>query len=187
MVSQMLIQFGRELTALTTLELSRDAIIGLTLEGLDLFLTLGDEPHGDTLNAASRESGLNLAPQHGRQLKAHDAVEHTTGLLGIHQVQVNVARMLDGLENRRLGDLVEDNAACFVGRQAKHLKQVPCNGLSLAVFITREPHDVGFSSLGLEFLHLVLFIIGNLIQGLEAMLHIDTEIFLMQIADVPKT
>ena len=59
-------------------------VVGLALEGLQLALTLNDETHGHALHATGREGRLNLAPQHGRQLEAHQAVEHAACLLGIH-------------------------------------------------------------------------------------------------------
>ena len=54
---------------------------------------------------------LHLAPQHWRQLESDDAVEHAACLLGIDQVHVEMARMLDSLDDGRLGDFVEHDAA----------------------------------------------------------------------------
>ena len=79
---------------------------------------------------------------------------------------------------------MEDDAPCVLGLEPKHLEQMPRNGLSLAVFITCEPHDVGLGSLILEFLDLFQLVLGNLIQRLEAMLHVDAEVLLVQVADV---
>ena len=101
--------------------------------------------------------------------------------------QVDGTRMLDSIENGRLGDLVEDNAPGVLGLESEHLEQMPCDGLSLAVFITCKPHDFTLRSLILEFLDLFHLVFGNLIQRREAMLHVDTEILLVQVSDVTET
>ena len=187
MVGQMAVQFGLELASLVTGKLGCDAVIGFALKSLDFLLALGDESNGHTLHTSSRQARFDFTPQDGREFKSHNAVEHTAGLLGIHQVQVDVAGMLDGIQDGGLGNLVENDTACVVGRQAKHLEQVPGNGFSLAVFITREPHDVGLGGLILELLDLFLFVFRNLINRLKAVFHINTKVFLVQVTDVAKT
>ena len=74
-----------------------DAVVRLGLESLQFALALDDKPHGDTLHASCRQGRLHLAPQHGRHLEAYQTVEHAAGLLRVHQVHVQVARMLDGV------------------------------------------------------------------------------------------
>ena len=106
-------------------QLGADVEVGLALEGLNLALALNDESHGDTLHTACRQRRLHLAPQHGRQLEAHNAVEHTACLLGIHQVQVDAAGMLDGSENGRLRNLVEHDAVGLLLVETQHFAQMP--------------------------------------------------------------
>ena len=102
-----------------------DAVVGLALELLNLAFALYDEAHGYRLHASGRKRRLHLAPQHGRELEAHDAVEHAACLLGVHEVHVQMARVLDSGENCRLRDFVEYDA---VGRrlvQSEHFAKVP--------------------------------------------------------------
>ena len=115
-------------------------VVGLALEGLQLALALDDEAHGDALHAAGRQRRLHLAPQHGRQLEAHQSVEHAAGLLRVDQVHVQRAGMLDGLEDGRLRDLMEHDALGLLLVEPQHLAEVPRDGLSLAVLIACEPH-----------------------------------------------
>ena len=187
MVGQVLVEFSRELAPLAAGELCRHAVIGFALEGLDFLLALSDQSHGHALHSSCRESRHDLAPEHGREFKAHDAVKHATCLLSVDQVQVDVARMLDGIEDSRLGNLMEDDAARVVGRQSQHLEQMPSNGFSLAVFITCEPHEVGLSSLILEFLDMLLLVFGNFVERFEAVLHVNAEILLVQVTDMSET
>ena len=74
-----------------------DTIVWFALELLDFTLTLHDEAYGNTLYTTGREGWFHLSPQYRRELEAHDAVEHTTCLLGIHQVHVQMAWVLDSV------------------------------------------------------------------------------------------
>lgn len=74
-----------------------DTIVWFALELLDFTLTLHDEAYGNTLYTTGREGWFHLSPQYRRELEAHDAVEHTTCLLGIHQVHVQMAWVLNSV------------------------------------------------------------------------------------------
>jgi hypothetical protein len=78
----------------------------------------------------------------GRELVAHDAVQHPAGLLGVHKVYVYVPGLLDALGDDFFGDLVEGHAAGLVVRQVQQLLQVPGDGLALAVRVGGEIHGV---------------------------------------------
>ena len=84
--------------------------------------------------------------------------------------------MLDGVQDSGLGNLMEDNAPGFVCRESQDLKQVPRDGLSLAVFITCEPDKFCLVCLVLEFLDLLLLVFGYLVERLEAILNIDAKV-----------
>ena len=118
-------------------------IEGLAVEGHDFLLAVHDEAQGHALHPAGGEFGLDLAPQHGREFEAHEPVQHTPGLLRVHQVQVDVAGMLDGLQDGRLGDFVEYDAAGLRLVQAQRLRQVPGDGFPFAVLIGGEPDGLG--------------------------------------------
>ena len=101
------------------------SIVWLRLECLYLSLSLHDESHCHALHSSGRECRLHLAPQHGRELEAHDAVEHPACLLGIHEVHVEESRMLDGVEDGGLGNLVEHDAVGVLFVESEHLAQMP--------------------------------------------------------------
>ena len=153
------------------------AVGRFAVEGLYLAFALGDEAYGHRLYAAGREGGLHLAPQHGRQLKAHDAVQDAACLLGVHQVQVDLARMLDGAQDSVLGDFVEDDAPRVFGLQSQHLVQVPGDGLSLAVLIGCEPDGFGFGRFFLQVGDELLLVCRNFVLRLEVVVDVDAEIF----------
>ena len=68
--------------------------------------------------------------------------------------------------------------------QPEHLKQMPGDGLSLAVFIGCEPYHLGLLGFLAEVGHQRLLVVGNLIFRFEAVGHVDAEIFLFEVADV---
>ena len=165
-------------------ERAHHAIRFLGLEVLNLALALDDEPDGHALHAAGRERRLHLAPQHGRELEAHDAVQHAAGLLGVDEAHVEVAGRLDGVEYGRLRNLVEDDAARVLGLELEHFLQMPRYSLSLAVFIGREPDGLSLGRRAAQFVHDTLFVVGYLVDGLEVVVHIDAEVVFLQVAYV---
>ena len=65
----------------------------------------------------------------------NQSVEYTTCLLGIHQVHVQMAWVLDCVKNSLFGNLVEDNTVCLLLIQSQYFAKVPADGFSLAVLI----------------------------------------------------
>ena len=180
------VQLGRH-TGLAALGLHRagDAVVGLALEVAYLLLALGDEPHRHTLHAPGRQGRLYLLPQHRRELKAHDAVEHAARLLGIDQVDVDGAGVLDGLHDGRLGDLVKHDALGILGLEPQHLVEMPRDGLSLAVLIRGQPHRLGLLGSLLEVGHEGFLVAWNFIYRLKAIVDVDAEVLLVQVTYVP--
>ena len=72
-------------------------------------------------------------------------------MLGHDQGHVDLTRILDGLEDGLLGDFAEHDALGLLLGQLECFLQVPTDGLSLAVFIRREPDDLGGFGEFLEF------------------------------------
>jgi hypothetical protein len=64
-------------------------------EGLDLPVPVVHHAGGHRLDAARREAPADFLPQQGRELVAHDAVQDAAGLLGVHQVLVDVPGLAD--------------------------------------------------------------------------------------------
>ena len=153
------------------------------MESDDLALAFDDQPHGDRLHTARRQRRPHLFPQHGRELEAHQPVEDAARLLGVHQVHIDRAGFLDGFEDRPLGDFVEDDAFRPIDREPQHFGQVPCDGLSFAVFIGSEPHGLRLREFR-KLVHDLLLVARNLVDGLEAVVDIDSEVLLREVADV---
>ena len=73
----------------------------------DLVLAFADHAQRRALHAAGGQSRANLLPQQRRQIESHQEIEGTPRLLGVDQVDRQLARLRHRLLNRRLGDLVE--------------------------------------------------------------------------------
>ncbi len=119
------------------------------LEGHALAFAVHDQAQRDRLHAAGGQSGGDLAPQHGRHLVAVEAVEDAAGLLGLHQLHVDLAGRLHGAHDALFGDLVE-REALHGNLGLEHLEQVPRDGLSLAVLIGGEVDLGRVLELGLD-------------------------------------
>src|SRR5690606_32540542 len=63
-------------------------------KGETFTFTVDDEPGRGRLHAAGRQAGPDLAPEHRRDLIAVEAVEDATGLLGVDERGIEVARVL---------------------------------------------------------------------------------------------
>ena len=110
----------------------------LTLEGTDLLLPLHYDAGGHALYAACGQAAAHFAPQQRGELITHNAVKNAAGLLGIHQILIEGAGVLDGFADHLLGDLIKGDAVGLVVRNSQQLLQVPGNGLSFAVRVGCE-------------------------------------------------
>ena len=119
-----------------------DVPVGGGPEGHPLALTVDHQPGRDRLHAARRQPRHDLLPQHRGDLVAVQAVEDPSGLLGVDQVDVEVAGVGHGLGDGLRGDLVEHHPP---GRHLRLqlLQQVPGDGLALAVLIGGQQELVG--------------------------------------------
>lgn len=165
------------------MELRHDAEIGGRPEGDDLAFALDDEPHGDALHAACGERRTHLLPEDGRELEADQTVEDAARLLGVDQIHVDRAGLLDGFEDGPLGDFVEDDTLGLVNGETQHFGQVPCDGLSFAVFIGGEPHGPVLRG-AREFVHDLAFILRDLVNRREPVGEIDSQILFREVANM---
>ena len=124
-------------------EVGPDLPVFLRRELLDLPFALDDQPDDDRLDAAGGEPAPDFGPEQRAELVAHDAVEDPPRLLRVHLVVVEDRRILERLEDRVPGDLVENDAPGFLARELQHRRQVPGDGLALAVEVGREKDFVG--------------------------------------------
>ena len=140
----------------------------------DLPLPLHNQSHGDGLHTPRRQAPGNLCPQQRRNHITHNTVQEPAGLLRIHPVVIQIARILEGFLNRPLGDLVKHYTTIFVRLAANGLLKVPGNRLPFSIQIRCQIDMV--SRLG-QTLELAdhLFLAGqNLVTGAPVMIGIDT-------------
>ena len=156
----------------------------LRLEIFDLPIPVIHHPGGNRLDPACGQAPLDLLPQQGAQLIAHQPVQNTPGLLGVHQVLVDVPGAFNALAHHVFGDLVEGDPLRFLVRQIQQALEMPADGLSLAVRVGCEVD--GVRRLG------GLFQIGNdgflaldrLVDRLKVVVHIHAEIAFLQVPEV---
>ena len=116
-------------------------------ESLDLEFTVADEAQRDGLDAASRAGARQLAPQDRGQVEADEVVERAAGEIGLDQRRVDLARVLHRVEDRVLGDGVEDDTLDLLVLEdflvPQDFEYVPGDGLAFAVRVGRQNDLVG--------------------------------------------
>ena len=135
------------------------------LEGGALGLALHDEAQGHGLHASGGDAALDGLPEQGRDLVAHQAVQHAPGLLGIEKVLVELARMGQGLLDGAGGDLVELDAFDVLGLVADQLRHMPGDGLPFAVWVGGQIDGVGLGCGAAQLADHVLLIVDDLVLG----------------------
>ena len=139
-------------------------------------LLVDDEPGRHRLHAAGRQAGHDLLPQHGADLVAVETVEDASRLLGLDEVHVELARVVGGVEDRLLGDLVEDHPLDRdAGLRLQLVEEVPGDRLTLAVLIGGEVELVGVLEQALELGDVRLLVPGHDVVGLEAVVDVDRQ------------
>ena len=176
---------GGELPAVRGLEQRLDGPVFLGHERADLVFAVHDQTGRDALHAARGQAALDLAPQEGRQLVAHDAVEDTARLLRVDQIDVDVARVLDAVLDRGLGDLVEGDALGVLVLQLEQLLDVPRNGFALAVRVGCEVDEIALADLTAQLPDDFILTLDRHIFRLEIVLKIDAHFLFRQIAQMP--
>ena len=102
----------------------------------------------------------------------------------VYEVHVDGARVGYGVEYCLLCNLVKNNALCAVNGQIEHLCQVPCNGLSLAVFIGCQPHGFGTVCEAREFIYKFALVCRYLIEWLVLVIYIYAETLLRKVTNM---
>ena len=115
----------------------------------DFAFALHDHAQRHGLHPAGGEAPANFVPKQGRDLVAHQTIEHAARLLRVHQLLVDHAGVLKRLLNGVLGDLVEHhpvNMRPAVLLALQLLLQMKADGLAFAVGVGRQVN--GFDALG---------------------------------------
>ncbi len=135
-------QAGLEIGAVRGAQLRLDLPVFLRLEGLDFQLAVADQAQRYRLHPAGRTRAGQLAPQHRGEVEADQIIERPAGEIGVHQLAIDLARMLhcsgdgvlcNGVEHHPLDIDILEHTALF-----QHFEQVPGNRLALAVGVGCE-------------------------------------------------
>ena len=137
-------------------------------------LALDDQADRRALHAAGGQPAVDTAPQHGRHLVAIETVEDAAGLGGVDEAVVEIAWVVDGVVDGRLGDLVEHHPL-HGHLRLEVLEEVPRDRLALAVFVGREIELAGVLQRGLEILDDGLAALGQLVGRLEPVVDVDVQ------------
>ena len=156
----------------------RNAEGTFSLKSLNFAFTFHNEPHRHALHTSSRKTAAHFSPQHRRKTKSQHAVEHTTRLLCIHQIQINRARMSNSVQDSCFRDFVKNDTARRSRVQFQNFRKVPRDGFSLAVFIGCQPNGLRLLSCCTKITHHFLFVSRNFVVRLEGF-RIHTIVFLI--------
>ena len=174
------VQLGRERRRLRLrvgdagVELGGDVPVAGAAERHPLALARDDDAGRDRLHASGGQLRRDLLPQHGADLVAVEPVQDAAGLLRVHQIVVQVARVLSGGPDGRLGDLVEHHPLDWDAR-LEGLQQVPGDGLALAVAVCRQIQLVDVLEQVLQLGDGVLLVGADDVERFEVGIDIDAE------------
>ncbi|MPN17862.1 hypothetical protein SDC9_165217 [bioreactor metagenome] len=93
----------------------------LGLKGLDLPLPVVHHPGCHGLDPPCGKAPADFLPQKRAELIAHDTVQNAPGLLGIHQILVDVPGLANRLLHHLFGNLVKGHPAGLFIRQIQKL------------------------------------------------------------------
>ena len=122
-------------------------------ESLPFLFTLDDEAQGHGLDASGGDAAFDVFPEERGDLVSHEAVEHAAGLLGVEQVDVEVARMIQRLMYGTGGDFVELDTLDVRIFVLQEFGDVPRDGFPFAVGVGGEEDGVHLGSRVAQGLH----------------------------------
>ena len=175
---------GEARLAAGTAQLREQRPVLLRYEGVDLALAVDDQPYRHALHPPGREAAADLAADQRAELVADQPIDDAACLLRVHQVQVDAARIGEGLVDGALGDLAEGHAADLVSAQAGVLGDVPGDRLTLAIEVGGQPDQVGASRLVGQLVQLLAPILQRHVAGLEVVVHVHAQAARRQVADM---
>ena len=147
----------------------------LRLENLAGLLALNNEAQGYRLHASGRYAALDGFPEQGRNLVAHQPIQHAPGLLGVKKMRVKLARMRQGVLDRARSNFVELDALDVLGLVTDNFRHVPGNGLPLAIRVRGKVHRVGLGRRSAKIADHVLFVFDHFIMRREVVFLVHTK------------
>src|ERR671931_557288 len=124
------------------------------------------------------------APQDRRDLVADQPVQDPAGLLGVEQLEVDLAGAAESLEDRVPGDLGEGDPLGHRGVDVEEGRYVVGDRLALAVVVGREHEVLGPLPRLLQRGDVLLRVLGDLVGDLEVVLDVHAEVALREVTDV---
>ena len=167
-----------------SLERSVHLVVGDALEVHYLLLPVHHEPEGHGLHAACGQASADFPPEYGGELESHQTVQHAASLLRIHEVEVYVPGILDGVEYGVPGDFVEYDSAGARLVESERFAQMPGDGLPFAVFIGCEPYRSGFGCSLPEFRDDLLLGRRDGVFRFETVFDVHAQLVALKVADV---
>ena len=138
-------------------------------------LALHEQAHCHRLNPAGAQPPRHLFPQQRRKGVTHQPIEDAPGFLGMHQLHIEVAGVLESPADGLFGDLVKHHALHrHLG--AEQLQQVPADRFPLPVFVSCQQQLVGALEGILELLDHLFLVLRHHVEGLEVGGGVDAEI-----------
>ena len=166
------------------LELGRERPVLLGDEGLDLLLPVDDQAQGDGLDPAGRQPPGDLLPQERADEIAGEPVEDAPRLLGVEQVEIDLAEALEGRLDALLGDLIEGHPEDVRVRVRQELAEMPGDGLAFPVGVGGENDPLALLGRLLELGDRLLLLGDDFVGRLEVGGDVDPHLLFRQVADV---
>ena len=102
------------IAGVSTDKISKNTVSRRSAESLYLALFLYDQTNRYRLHTTCRKTGCHFLPEDRRQLKSNDTIQHTTCLLCIHQIIVDITRVGDSVQYITLRDRRENDTVRFL-------------------------------------------------------------------------
>ena len=184
LVAVLALQLRLEGGRLLALEVRLERPVFLRYESLDLALPVHHQPQRHRLHAAGGDAAPHLVPEQRRELVAHDAIQDAPRLLCLDPVDVDLAGVVEGPLDAVLGDLFEQHPHHRLVAGIEELDEMPADGLTLAVRVRGDVDGVRFLGGTPQLADDLLLVLDGRVGGLEAVVDIDGEPLLGQIAHV---
>ena len=153
-------------------------------ESADLLLPIADQPERHGLHAPCGQAPPHFLPQQRRELVSHQPVQHPTRLLSIYFVLVDRAGVLEGFQNRLLGNLVEHDPVDLGLGSLQLLREMKTDRLAFTIRVGRQVDVFDFLRRLLELGEYLLALWNDDVVGTETLLDIDSQLALGEIPNV---